>query len=238
MDKNLSLVHSPEHKNYRKMAQSHYGLSDEQMKGVHVHHNPSRANGGRNVPEHLYVYSPVNHDYVHGGDGFVLAGDSNRSARSRIGGISCFNQRKGAFSLEGEQKRKEARKNIPSHVLSSAGAKGANKTVELQIGLHDPKNKQRCIEGAIKANKKVMDLRLGIHNPDYINSEEHRINRKRVGKLNGERMSKKVMCVETGEVFDSCKIAQTKIGVKGCGVSKSARSGGLKLCGGYHWKFI
>ena len=66
-----SIVLSTEVQNYRRLAQLHYGLTDEQMKGVHVHHNPPRASGGRNIPEHLYIYSVENHSYVHGDDQFT-----------------------------------------------------------------------------------------------------------------------------------------------------------------------
>jgi hypothetical protein len=61
MDKNISIVLSREVSSYRKVAQKHWGLTDEQMKGMHVHHEPPRSKGGRNIPEHLYVCSPSMH---------------------------------------------------------------------------------------------------------------------------------------------------------------------------------
>jgi hypothetical protein len=57
----LSLTLSQESPNYRKVAQEHWGLTDEQMIGMHVHHEPPRSQGGRNIPEHLYVCSPSIH---------------------------------------------------------------------------------------------------------------------------------------------------------------------------------
>ena len=61
-----------ETKNYRKLAQQHWGLTDEQMRGMHVHHYPEKCNGGRNIPEHLYVCSPSIHAHCwHDGDWFV-----------------------------------------------------------------------------------------------------------------------------------------------------------------------
>jgi hypothetical protein len=72
MDRELSIVLSRESSNYRSMAQTHYGLTSEQMRGVHVHHNPSRSKGGRNIPEHLYVYSPSMHRFAaHGGEEWI-----------------------------------------------------------------------------------------------------------------------------------------------------------------------
>jgi len=67
-----AIVLVQETKNYRKLAQQHWGLTDEQMKGMHVHHCPERCNGGRNIPEHLYVCSPSVHAHCwHNGDWFV-----------------------------------------------------------------------------------------------------------------------------------------------------------------------
>ena len=67
-----AIVLSPEQTDYRKVAQRHWGLTDEQMKGMHVHHHPPRSEGGRNIPEHLYVSSPSMHAHGwHDGDWFV-----------------------------------------------------------------------------------------------------------------------------------------------------------------------
>jgi hypothetical protein len=60
-----SIVLSPNYSNYRTVAQKHYRLTDEQMKDIDVHHNPPRCEGGRNIPEHLYIYSPELHAAVH-----------------------------------------------------------------------------------------------------------------------------------------------------------------------------
>jgi hypothetical protein len=88
MEKSLSIVLSREETNYRKVAQKHYGLTDEQMAGMHVHHNPSRSEGGRNIPEHLFVYHPRIHDEVHGGNGFTLACSKGGKRGGKIGGKS------------------------------------------------------------------------------------------------------------------------------------------------------
>jgi hypothetical protein len=71
--KTTAIVLSQEKSNYRKVAQESWGLSDEQMQGMHVHHHPERCNGGRNIPEHLYVCSPEMHSYGwHDGDWFTV----------------------------------------------------------------------------------------------------------------------------------------------------------------------
>jgi hypothetical protein len=68
MDKSVSIVLSKENKNTRKLAQTWYGLTDEQMQDCDVHHNPARHEGGRDIPEHLYVYHNTLHSAVHGDD--------------------------------------------------------------------------------------------------------------------------------------------------------------------------
>lgn len=60
-----AIVLSPNYSNYRKVAQQNYGLTDEQMKDIDVHHNPPRCEGGRNISEHLYVYHPATHKIIH-----------------------------------------------------------------------------------------------------------------------------------------------------------------------------
>jgi hypothetical protein len=72
MEKKVSIVLSPSSANYRKVAQQNWGLTDEQMKGKHVHHHPPVSEGGRNIPEHLYVCSPSMHTHGwHDGDYFI-----------------------------------------------------------------------------------------------------------------------------------------------------------------------
>ena len=45
----------------RNIARKHWGLTKEQMCGMHVHHFPPRCEGGKDIPEHLYVCSPEMH---------------------------------------------------------------------------------------------------------------------------------------------------------------------------------
>lgn len=58
---------------YRRTAQLNWGLTDEQMKGMHVHHRIPRSKGGTDAPENLYVCSPSFHTEIwHDGDQFTL----------------------------------------------------------------------------------------------------------------------------------------------------------------------
>ena len=79
-----AIVLSPNRHNYRKVAQAHWGLTDEQMEGKHVHHHPSVHEGGRNIPEHLYVCSPEMHQYGwHNDEFFVL--QASKTSGNRTG---------------------------------------------------------------------------------------------------------------------------------------------------------
>ena len=49
---------------YRKIAQEHWGLTNKQMKGMHVHHCIPQSEGGPNDPSNLYVCSPWFHAHV------------------------------------------------------------------------------------------------------------------------------------------------------------------------------
>lgn len=61
MESSSALAIYPEYWDYRKLAQKSWGLTDEQMKGMHVHHEPPLCKGGRNIAIHLYVCSPSMH---------------------------------------------------------------------------------------------------------------------------------------------------------------------------------
>jgi DNA-binding MarR family transcriptional regulator len=92
-----SIVFSPNCGNYRKLAQKHYSLTDEQMIGMDVHHNPPKCKGGRNIPEHLYVYHPELHAQIHEKESILWArkgyeiriknGTENKKGISTGGGI-------------------------------------------------------------------------------------------------------------------------------------------------------
>lgn len=67
--------------------------------------------------------------------------------------------------------------------------------------------------------------------------------RKRVGEsskgkfINRKDQSKKVLCVETGEVFDSIHEAERKTGIRAQNISKVCL-GKRNIAGGYHWKCL
>ena len=54
---------------------------------------------------------------------------------------------------------------------------------------------------------------------------------------NRKDQSKKVLCIETGEIFESVHEATRKTGVDFSNISRVC-NGKLKTTGGYHWKFL
>ena len=115
MDKNVSIILSREVNNFRKLAQCWYNLTDDQMVGMHVHHNPPRHQGGRNIPEHLFVYHCTLHSAVHGNDFTMWASEGGRMGgiagdkdKKRLHGLKCKEEGIGMFSsaVTKEQRRK------------------------------------------------------------------------------------------------------------------------------------
>jgi hypothetical protein len=69
MKKEVSIVRV-DTRPYRVIAQENWGLTKEQMKGMHVHHRIKRCDGGTNDPSNLYVCSEWFHDNIwHAGEG-------------------------------------------------------------------------------------------------------------------------------------------------------------------------
>ena len=55
--------------------------------------------------------------------------------------------------------------------------------------------------------------------------------------INRKDMSKKVLCIETGIIYESAKDVQRKTGINHGSISQAC-NGKLKTSGGYHWKFF
>ncbi len=105
MKKEVSIVLSRERQNYRKLAQEWFGLTDEQMKDCDVHHNPPRSQGGRNIPEHLFVYHYTLHAAVH--EAFFIL--TQRKAAVK-GGNTVKERKIGIFALTSKQNHEKSKK--------------------------------------------------------------------------------------------------------------------------------
>lgn len=70
MGNHSSAIVKVDWRNYRRIAQENWGLTNKQMKGMHVHHRVPRSLGGTNDPSNLYVCSPWFHEVIwHGKEG-------------------------------------------------------------------------------------------------------------------------------------------------------------------------
>ncbi len=131
MDKKLSLV-KVDTRHYREIAQDNWGLTNEQMSGMHVHHRVPRSIGGSNDPSNLYVCSPWFHGHVwHAEDGynslipFAKEGGRKGGLKTCIGPIS-YEKKFGIFGLDPQLKKQ-------------AEVKGGVSTFLSRKGCHDPK---------------------------------------------------------------------------------------------------
>jgi hypothetical protein len=83
MDISSALAFYPEDKDYRSLAKRSWGLSDEQMLGMHVHHQPPRSEGGRNIAIHLYVTSPSMHAFAWHSESYWIATQAQAAESGR-----------------------------------------------------------------------------------------------------------------------------------------------------------
>lgn len=70
-------------RHYRVIAQEHWGLTSDQMKGMHVHHRIPRSAGGTNDPSNLYVCTPEFHSRVWHNNAFFI---EKASSGGKVGG--------------------------------------------------------------------------------------------------------------------------------------------------------
>jgi hypothetical protein len=88
---------------YRKIAQDNWGLTDDQMKGMHVHHRIPVSKGGTNDPSNLFVCSPSFHAWVWHGGTFAIISDASKVAQlgglagGRLGGLRTKERKTGIF---------------------------------------------------------------------------------------------------------------------------------------------
>lgn len=114
-------------RHHRVIAQEYWGLTDEQMKGMHVHHRIPRSKGGANDPSNLYVCSPWYHSKVwHAEDGFnslipfAREGGRKGGLKTCIGPVS-YQKKFGIFGLDSKSKKDAEIKGGMSTYLSGKG---------------------------------------------------------------------------------------------------------------------
>jgi hypothetical protein len=171
MDKTVSIV-KVDKRPYRVVAQENWGLTDEQMRGTHVHHRIRRSDGGTNDPSNLFVCSPWYHDVVwHGGSGGFIGLAIEGGQR---GGQSNAVNKTGFCGRSPEK-------------MSADGRKGGNTNVVNRTGfLSDEwQNSKERREHNRENGEKARDSNAGIHSEEWKNSEEYKELCRRMGSTAG-----------------------------------------------------
>jgi len=171
---------------YRTIARENWGLTKEQMRGMHVHHRIPVSKGGTNDPSNLYVCSPKFHaDVWHNGDEFTKwANEGGREGGKKTAELGVGIHAPGMASKGGEiggTKTVELGLGIHAPGMQS---KGGTKTVELGVGAHAP---GMASKGGIKA----AELSLGAHAPGVRSNAAKTTN------------SQKWVCLDTGHISNS-----------------------------------
>lgn len=84
-----------------------------------------------------------------------------------------------------------------------------------------------------ETRRKLSEAHKGERNPNYGKPRSAETRRK-IGSAN----SKRVRCVETGEIFDSTTMAATSKGISSSSGISLALHGKYKTSGGYHWEYV
>jgi hypothetical protein len=206
MNKSVSLTYFPPTRDYREVAQLAWGLTDKQMNGMHVHHQPPRSEGGRNVPEHLYVCSPSIHAQGwHNGEYFIeqatLAGEEfgylGGEKTGKENGKNALLNKTGIHSeewLESEEYLKHQRE---------AGRLGGESNAKNGTGFCSPgylnseKKREISTKNGKTAGSKNAKEKTGFCSPEWQESEKFlEIRKKNSRKLNTEQWK----CTVTGRV--------------------------------------
>jgi hypothetical protein len=211
--KNFSIV-KLETRHHRKVAQEHWGLTNEQMKGKHVHHRIKRCDGGTNDPSNLYVCSEWYHDNVwHAGEG-GFAGCASKGgklgAKAQPREVRVANGTK-----QGPENLRKVIERNPDHQRQAAQKAGEAIREKAKT---DPEFRQKCVDNGKKTSEIVKEKRKDLNYDEKYRKtrsaggkatmEKHK---EKLAKLTSERCKKPVILanLDTGEEkkFDSLKEA-------------------------------
>jgi hypothetical protein len=173
-----------DHRHYRKIAQENWGLTDEQMRGKHVHHRIRRADGGTNDPSNLYVCSEWFHDNVwHAGEGGFtgLASEAGKlGAKAQPRDVRVENGRK-----VGSKNLRDAIERNPDHQRQAGVAAG--KVIRDKIK-NDPEFRQKCVDNGRKTCEIIEEKRK---NAEY--DEHYRSTRSAGGRESMLKHNKRIV---------------------------------------------
>lgn len=216
----LGMHHSAESR--RKMSKAKKGANHPNYGkhlNVDVRRKISESNKGRTSPRkgtHLSVETRMK------------IGKANKGKY-----VSEETKRKLAESHKGKRQSNETRRKLSiAHKGKKPSAECIRKSIEAHKGKHIDK------ETRMKISKKLKGKPLSIET-------RKKMSEARKGKIISEHVilamteatSKKVLCVETGEVYKSISEAGRQLDVSFKAISKALR-GKSKTSGGYHWEYV
>ena len=180
MEKHLSLV-KLETRPHRVVAQENWGLTDEQMKGCHVHHRVPRSEGGTNDPSNLFVCSPSMHRWGwHEGDrGFgewASAGGQQAVATGHSGWVYVSHQTRVENGRKVGKRNREQQTGLFAATPEEWGAR----------------NRVNGAKGCNAAGRSTFEKKVGLFG--LSEAEKEARNRKGAKVLNGMF----AVCLETG----------------------------------------
>lgn len=134
----------------------------------------------------------------------------------------------------GKHPSKETREKMSASRMGNQNAKGKTWVMseETKTKISNAlKGKQNCLGRKLSEETKA---KIAESNRNRVISED---SRKKMSESHKGKTTKKVMCVETGKVFNSITDASIFIGRDGSAISACCR-GKQKTCGGYHWEYV
>lgn len=189
MEKHLSVV-KLETRPHRVVAQENWGLTNEQMKGMEVHHRVPVSEGGTNDPSNLFVCSPSMHRWGwHDGDrGF--------GEWAHRGGEAMKAKNLGWAFVPQETRVENGRKNSEKLMSEKRGIHGAS------YEQRSAWNKENGAKGCHAAGRSTFEKRVGL----FAMSDEAKNarNKKGASVINSTQW----MCLETGHLSTSGPLAK------------------------------
>ena len=182
MDKNVSIVRV-DTRHYRVIARENWGLTKEQMKGMHVHHRIKRCDGGTNDPSNLYVCSPSFHRWIwHDGEEFIeWAIEGGKKAAQKTSRLAHVEKNKEGKSKHAMKMAEESHKvkNVEGKSVNAIRAGKESHKVKNEEGksVHAVKNGKKAIK-KLHAEKDGLGRSIqGVKNAERLHAEKDELGR-------------------------------------------------------------
>ena len=204
-------------KTCRKMSERQNNKELDGYKGCPVVYNAIKKYGVENIVTNVLFYGFMDEQKCSEREKQMIA--HYRSNQREYG----YNLTDGGEGICGYRLSEEARKKIGEALI---GEKNHN------YGKRPSEETRRKISESLKGRIITDEIRLKI-SKSLRGRHKSDETRKKIGEAN----SKRVVCIETGVIFNSIKEAAANMGRRRSDISRCCR-GILKTSGGYHWKYV